>query len=104
MKTLLLAFLFALSLSADVLISPEEALSLAYKDATKIEKRNILLTNAQAQKIQEESKVKLSSKIYRIFTAQKDEKVLGYGILINETVRSKNAVILYFISSDSLLK
>jgi Na+-translocating ferredoxin:NAD+ oxidoreductase RnfG subunit len=104
MKTAAFLTLLALSLSADVLISPQEAMVLAYKDATQITKKNILLTNEQTQKIQEEAKVKLSSKIYRIFKAQKDEKVLGYGILINETVRSKNAVILYFIAHDSILK
>ncbi|MBA3026739.1 MAG: FMN-binding protein [Sulfurimonas sp.] len=104
MKTTAFLILFALSLSADILISPQEAMALAYKDATQITKKNILLTNEQTQKIQEEAKVKLSTKIYRVFKAQKEDKVLGYGILINETVRSKNAVILYFISHDSILK
>ncbi|OIP56116.1 MAG: FMN-binding protein [Helicobacteraceae bacterium CG2_30_36_10] len=104
MKTTALFILFALSLSANVLISPQEAMALAYKDATQITKKNILLTNEQTQKIQEEAKVKLNTKIYRIFKAQKQNELLGYGILVNEKVRSKNAVVLYFISKESILK
>lgn len=104
MKTLFLFLTFALSLGANILISPQEAMLLTYKDAMDISKKNILLSNEQAHDVEQEAKVKLSTKIYRIFKAQKDKKVLGYGILINETVRSKNAVILYFISSDSILK
>lgn len=104
MKTAALSILFALSLSANILISPQEAMALAYKDATHISKKNILLSNKEAKIVQEEAKVKLNTKIYRIFKAQKENELLGYGILVNEKVRSKNAVTLYFISKESILK
>ena len=93
---------FALSLSAQVLISPQDAMSYTYGVDAKIEKKNILLSKTQAKKIQTESRVKLKSKIFRIFKATQESKTLGYGVLVNRKVRSKNAVVLYLISNNIL--
>ena len=68
-----------------------------------ITKKNILLSKSRYAHIEKNAKAKLNTKIYRIFTAKKDEKILGYGILINRKVRSKNTVVLYFIADDKLL-
>ncbi len=102
MSKIFLTLLCALSLSANVLISPQDAMKLTYGLDARIEKKNILLSKMQAQKIQKEAKVKLRSKIFRTFKATKENTTLGYGILINKKVRSKNAVILYFISKGIL--
>lgn len=67
-------------------------------------KKNILLSSQQAARITEEAKVKLDTKIFRIFKAIKADKVLGFGILVNNKVRSKNAVVIYFITPQSILK
>jgi len=101
---LTLLILLTLPLSAKVLISPIDAMKHSYGADSKITKKNILLKNEQAKKIQKNAKVKLKSKIFRTFTATKGSKTLGYGVLINRKVRSKNAVVLYFISKDSMLK
>lgn len=101
-KVYTLIFLSVLGLNASILISPMEAMAFTYGADTKIEKKNILLSKAQASVIQKEAKVKLSSKIFRVFKASKDEKIVGYGVLINKKVRSKNAVVIYFISKDVL--
>lgn len=101
---ILLFFIFTLSLSAQVLISPLDAMKNSYGESSTIEKKNILLSKAQASRIQKSSMTKLNSKIFRVFKATKDSKLLGYGILVNKKVRSKNVVVLYFISKDSILK
>ena len=101
---LIVSSLFALSLSAKVLISPVDAMKQSYGNEAVIVKKNILLSKVQASKIEKSSKTKLDSKIFRVFKATKESKLLGYGILINKKVRSKNAVILYFISKDANLK
>ncbi len=85
-----------------ILVSPIEAMKENYSKEAVVSKKNILLPNTKFQNIQKNARVKLNTKIYRIFTATKDEKVLGYGILINRKVRSKNVVVLYFISKDIL--
>lgn len=93
----------ALSLSAKILITPQESMKMAFGDGIEVTKKNILLKKDQAQKIQKSARVKLSSKIFRIYKATKGSKIVGYGILVNKKVRSKNAVILYHISKDDLL-
>lgn len=106
MKQLLLyLFIFlALPLSAKVLISPFDAMKGTYGKTAEVSKKNILLKNAQAEKISKDAKTKLETKIFRVFKALKNNEILGYGILINRKVRSKNAVVLYMISKDSILK
>ena len=94
--------ILALSLSAKVLISPIEAMKENYSLSATISKTNLLLNKQRFEKIQESAQVKLDTKIYRIFTAQENGEVLGYGILISRQVRSKNAVVLYFISKNIL--
>jgi len=100
---LLLLFLLSTSLTAKVLISPVDAMKEQYGEDVQISKKNIMLTKKKYSTIEHEAKVKLNTKIYRVFSAKKDNEVLGYGILINRKVRSKNAVILYFISKGKLL-
>ncbi|MBE0514816.1 FMN-binding protein [Sulfurimonas sp.] len=106
MKQLLLYLLifFSLPLSAKMLISPVDAMQQNYGAKSKISEENILLTGAQAKKIQEASQVKLGTKIFKVFKAVQDDKTLGYGILINRKIRSKNGVVLYLISTESVLK
>jgi len=104
MKTLLtlLALSLVTQLQAQLLVSPIDAMKESYGSDATISKKNILLTKDKFANIQKNARVKLETKIYRIFTAKKDEKVLGYGVLINKKVRSKNAVVLYFIADNTL--
>ena len=102
MKKLYILLTLALSLSAKVLVSPIDAMKENFGSHVNISKKNILLNKTAFEQIQHSSKVKLTTKIYRIYTAKKNEKILGYGILINKKVRSKNAVILYFIQDNRL--
>lgn len=103
-KHIYMLLIFALPLSAKILISPVDAMKQAYGGESIVVKKNILVSKKQAEVIQQEAKVKLDSKIFRIFKATKDEKLLGFGVLINKKVRSKNAVVIYFISNNSILK
>lgn len=106
MRELLLCcfLLFSLPLSAEMIISPMEAMGQNYGKKSKISEEDILLTDIQAKKIQENSHVKLDGKNFKVFKAQLSGKTVGYGVLINRKIRSKNGVVLYLISSDSVLK
>ena len=101
---LLLLIAFVFSLNAKIIISPVNAMKQAYPSSSKIDKKSITLTNAQAKKIQKRAKAKLKNKKIKVFKAMKKNKIRGYGVLINKKVRSKNAAILYIISSYSVLK
>ena len=102
-KTLLILLFFIATLQAKMLISPIDAMHAMYGDDAVVSKKNILLNKTQAKQVQHAAQTKLDTKIYRIFRATKDDKVLGYGILINRKVRSKNAVTLYMIAKSTLL-
>jgi len=86
-----------------MLISPIDAMKEAYDLNATITKKNFLLSNTKYKNIQKNAKTKLDTKIYRIFTAKKDDKILGYGVLVSRKVRSKNGVVLYFIKNNNLL-
>ena len=102
--TILLLILITTQLNAKMLISPFDAMKANFGAKTKIVKKNILLTNEEAKNIQKIAKIKLKSKIFKTFKAITGKKTIGYGIIINRKVRSKNAVVLYMISKDSVLK
>ncbi len=103
-KQLILILLFTFNiLQAQMLISPIDAMKEAYDLNATITKKNILLSNTKFKNIQKNAKTKLDTKIYRIFTAKKDDKILGYGILVSRKVRSKNGVVLYFIKNNNLV-
>jgi hypothetical protein len=106
MRQLLLYLLIflALPLSAKMLISPVDAMGQNYGTKSKISEESIILTAAEAKKIQEASQAKLDSNIFKFFKAEQNGKIIGYGVLINRKIRSKNGVVLYLISSDSILK
>ncbi|MDB2562442.1 FMN-binding protein [Sulfurimonas sp.] len=103
-KILTTTLLLALPLSAKLLTSPIDAMKYAYGEDMTISKKNILLSKKRTKTIEQESHVKLRSKIFRIFKATKADQTIGYGVLINRKVRSKNAVVLYLISNDAVLK
>ncbi len=103
-KLLLLLFLLlGVNLSAQLLVSPIEAMQEQYGANAVVTKKNILLPKSKYTAVQKSAKAKLDTKIYRIYTAKKGNTLLGYGILINRKVRSKNAVTLYFIRDAKLL-
>ena len=104
LKYFLLSFtlLFVNTLFAKVLIDPVEAMKATYGQESSISKGKFHLTNEKFKKIQAKTKTKLNTKNYVIYRAKKDDKVLGYGILINKKVRSKNGVVLYLIANGKL--
>lgn len=102
--TLYIFLLLTTGLSAKILISPIDVMQQSYGVNSEISKKNILLKNDQVKKIQQDAKAKIKSKIFRVFKAIYKNKILGYGIVLNQKVRSKNAVIIYMISNDSILK
>ena len=105
MKYILLFILtLTLPLSAKMLTSPFDAMSSTFGKKTKVTKKNTMLTGTQAKKISQSAKVKLKTKIFRIFTAKQGSKIVGYGVLVNRKVRTKNAVVLYMIDTKSTLK
>jgi len=101
-KIIVLLLCLGVVLQAQILISPIDAMKESFGSGATISKKNILISNAKYKEVQKNAQLKLDTKIYRIFSAKKDDKVLGYGILVSRKVRSKNAVVLYIIENEKL--
>lgn len=104
MKKLSLLLILISALQAQLLISPYDALKMNFNDKVTIDKKSILLSKAQAAAVQERAQVKLSTKIYKTFKVTQDEKLLGYGVLVIQKVRTKNNAVLSVITPDGTLK
>jgi len=97
-KLLLIALLTPLLSHAEMIISPFKVMKAEFSEKATVVKGNKLLNNKQAAQVQSTAKVKLSTKIYRTFTASVDSKPVGYGILVSQKVRTKKAAMLYLFS------
>lgn len=86
-----------------LIISPEDALKQIL-EADEVTKQSMILTKAQHQQVQKLAKTKLKSKLYRIYHAKRDNKVIGHGILLAQTVRSRSTAALYIMDHKGALK
>jgi len=88
-------------LHAAPLISPFDAIKQSYpQEGVHITKKNLLLKKKEAAEVSQRAKVKLQSKIYRIFKVDDANTTRAFGVLITKKVRSKNAAILYLIETQ----
>ncbi len=89
---------------AVVLISPFEAMRQTFANECTLTKKNILLNKKQAAKVSGKAKLRLNTKIFRIYTASIDGEPIGYGVLITRKVRQKDAAVLYMMDLKGVLK
>lgn len=94
----------ALSLHAQLLLSPCDAMALNYGEGIDVKQKNIMLSKAKASEVSRLSQVKLETNIYKIYSATKGDELLGYGVLVMQKVRSKDAAVLSLISPDGELQ
>lgn len=104
MKALLISIFLLTTMNAKVLVMVDTAMGSSFSSDINIVKKNILLNKNEAKNLQKIAQHKRKSKIFKVYLAKKDSEVVGYGVLISQKVRSKNAVVLYSISKDGILK
>jgi len=103
-------FLFYLLIStfiplhAQMAISPVDAMKKNYDSGSKISEVKFSLSQEQIKTIQENSHVKLEPENIKAFKAELGANTIGYGVLINKKIRTKNSVVLYIITNKSILK
>lgn len=103
MKIILLSLLASIYVFAQILGDPV-ALTQRTFSAKNVDTQNIILTNAQLQQLIKTSQQPIESKLYRIYVAKNDAKILGYGVLMSKKVRTKTAISLYLIGIDGKIK
>jgi Na+-translocating ferredoxin:NAD+ oxidoreductase RnfG subunit len=91
--------LLASGASGEVFASANEAIAEAFPGA-RIEKRAVLLNDAQAREVEQRALAKLESRIATLYTAWRDGRVLGYAFIDVHQVRTLPEALLVVISPD----
>lgn len=103
MKYFLTAIMLATFLHSAILVAPETAMQHIFGTTSSISKKNLLLSLSEAQEVSKLAKIKLDTKLYRVYYAKKGKDVIGYGLMITKKIRTKTATMLYaFNHSGSL--
>jgi hypothetical protein len=91
-------WLGAAGAGAEVFLSQQEALALAFPEADRVETRTHVLTDEQAARIEALSRGPLDSKLVRIHTGWRGEEVLGYALIDVHVVRTLSEALLVVLS------
>jgi hypothetical protein len=89
---------------ARVFHSQREALELAFPDAERIERRNLILTEAQATRIEERSRAPLESRIVTVHVGWRDGKTLGYVLIDVHTVRTLPEALMVVLTPEGQVR
>ncbi|WP_457594382.1 FMN-binding protein [Hydrogenimonas sp.] len=78
----------------------EAMLRSGYGDSVRIERKSLLLTRAEAVDVQKAARMRLSSRIVRLYLVKRDNKTLRCGVVLSRKVRTKKAAVLYLITPE----
>ena len=89
---------------AKVFASQKQALAEAFPEASRIERRTLLLRAEQVAKIERLIGRRVEAKVVVIHVAYQDEKVLGYAEVAVHTVRTQPEAMLIVLSPDGRIR
>ncbi|WP_457598903.1 FMN-binding protein [Hydrogenimonas sp.] len=78
----------------------EAMLRSGYGDSVRIERKSLLLTRAEAADVKRAARMRLFSRIVRLYLGKRDNKTLRCGIVLSRKVRTKKAAVLYLITPE----
>ena len=93
------ALLLASSASGEVFASASEAIAAAFPGA-RVEKRSVLLDDAQVVAIEQRAQSRLESHVATLYTAWQGDRVLGYAFVDVHEVRTLPEALLVVITPD----
>lgn len=85
------------------LVSREEALASAFPGA-EIEESRVYLTEEQAERIEQEARDPLSTRIYARYVASRDGEVVGRAYVDTHVVRTKRESLLILLTPDGQIR
>lgn len=88
---------------ANLLMTRDEALKVAFPEADSVEKIDIFINDKQAREIESLAKTKLDSKIFIFYEFKNEGEILGYAVLDTHLLRTKSETVMYVISRDGKL-
>lgn len=101
----LLAFAVVVATAANgahavVFYARDEAMSLAFPDADRIEARDLFLTATQRAEIEEAAKSKVESDLLTVYVGHKNGAVMGYAIIDTHVVRTLPETFLIVLGAQ----
>ena len=96
----LVGLLAAAPAAGEVFLSKSEALALAFPGADRIEKRSVLLDDAQAGSVEKLSGAKLESRIVTLHEGFRGAERLGYALIDIHTVRTLPEAFMVVLSPE----
>ncbi len=107
MKILLSIVFFGIILSqegaAKANVSVENVIKSSFSNVTLVDAKQLILTQKQYDYVTKSAKAAIDTKIYRYYTIQSNNNIIGYGVLITRKVRTKKATILYTFNQNGKL-
>lgn len=67
-------------------------------------KKQFKLTKKEIKNVQRTAKAKLDSNTIRMYTIKQKKDIVGYAVLIVQTIRTKKAALLYIIDTKESIK
>jgi hypothetical protein len=87
----------------NLLLTRDEAFSIAFPDADSVEKMDIFLNKTQVEKIEALSYSRLDSKIYIFYKFTNGNDTLGYAVINTHLLRTKSETVMYVIDNEGRL-
>ncbi len=94
----------AASAGATVFHSQRAALELAFPAADRIERRNLILTDSQAEAIQSRARAPLDSRIVTLHVGWRTNELLGYAVIEVHTVRTLPEALMIVLAPDGRVR
>ena len=92
------------SVDAKVFYSRSEALELAFPEADRIEDHTYALSEAQVARIETLARSTLQSRLVKLYTGWKGDRVIGYAIIDLHTVRTLPEAFLVVLSPEGVVR
>jgi len=89
---------------AKVFYSRSEALELAFPEADRVEDETLLLSDAQAERIESLSKSALESRLVRIYRGYRGAELLGYAFIDVHNVRTLPEAFLVVLNPEGAVR
>ncbi len=102
--TLCVCLILATAARAEVFHSRESALRLAFPDADRVEKRDLFLTDGQAERIEALARVRLPSRLVTVYVGWESGLVTGYAFIETHQVRTLPETIMIVVEPDGRVR
>jgi Na+-translocating ferredoxin:NAD+ oxidoreductase RnfG subunit len=102
--TAVLSFVAADVVSAKVFASQEEALAEAFPEASRIDRRTVILRKKDAAKIAAITHEEVQARVVVLHSAYKDDELLGYAHIDVHNVRTKPEALLIVLTPDGTVR